>query len=109
MTNTPVPVVSFEPVKYAACALPKGHPDYADYVIRAHYRPLYDQWEIFHAGPQDGHGGKYLGADGSWGNEGHLFDLDAARTLAMDAALTVVVRGLTAADVLAADKSAVVR
>ncbi|MGW3414605.1 hypothetical protein [Streptomyces sp. NPDC000888] len=113
MTNTPVPVpvpvVSFEPVKWAACALPKGHPDYADYVIRVIFRPLHDGWEIFHAGPQGGHGGKYLSADGSWGTEGHLFDLDTARALAMDAALTVAMYGRTAADVIAGDKSAVVR
>ena len=110
MTNTPVPtpvpLVSFEPVKYAACALPKEHPDYANYVVRVHYRPLHDGWEIFHAGA---HGGKYLSVEGIWGTEGHFFDLDAARVLATQAALTVVVHGRTAADVIAADKSAVVR
>jgi hypothetical protein len=109
MTNTPVPV-SFEPVKYAACALPTSHPDYADYVIRVMLRP-HGQWAIFHAGPQGGHGGRYLSADGRWSRDEHLFDLDTARALAMDAALTVAVpvHGRTVADVIAADKSAAVR
>lgn len=117
MTNTPV--VSFEPVKYAACALPVGHPDYADYVIRVILRP-HGQWEIFHAGPRGdgGHGGKYLNADGNWcatdehhwwSRDEHLFDLDTARNLALAAAVTVAVHGRTAADVIAADTSAVVR
>jgi len=109
MTNTPVPVVSFEPVKYVACALPTSHPDYADYVIRVMLRPQ-GQWEVFHAGPQGGHGGRYLSADGSWSRDEHdLFDLDAARALAMDAAVTVAVHGRTVAEVIAADKSAPVR
>ncbi|WP_306324129.1 MULTISPECIES: hypothetical protein [unclassified Streptomyces] len=110
MTN-PAPVVSFEPVKYAACALPVGHPDYADYVIRVIFRPRHGQWAIFHAGPQGGDGGRYLSTDGSWSREEHLFDLDTARALAMDAAVTVAVpaHGRTAADVLAADKWKVVR
>ncbi|MEU2078607.1 hypothetical protein [Streptomyces sp. NPDC013489] len=119
MTN-PVPAVTFEPVKYAACALPRDHSDYADYVIRVVLRP-HDQWEVFHAGPQGkgGHGGKYLNADGRWcspdehhwwSRDVHLFDdLDTARALAMDAALTITVHGRTAADVIAADKAAVVR
>lgn len=116
MTNTPV--VSFEPVKYAACALPKGHPDYAAYVIRVVLRP-HGQWEVFHAGPpgEGGHGGKYLSADGRWcsrdehlwwSRDEHHFDLDTARALAMAAALTVTVYGRTAADVVAADKVTVV-
>ncbi|MEU9189433.1 hypothetical protein AB0D14_33810 [Streptomyces sp. NPDC048484] len=105
MTNTPV--VSFEPVKYAACALPTSHPDYADYVIRVVLRP-HGQWAVFHAGPKGGHGGQYLSADG-WSRDEHLFDFDAARALAMDAVVTVAVHGRTAADVIAADKSAVVR
>ncbi|WP_327667938.1 MULTISPECIES: hypothetical protein [unclassified Streptomyces] len=108
MTNTPN--VTFEPVKYAVSALPVDHPDYAAYVIRVVLRP-HDQWAVFHAGPKGGHGGRYLGADGSWSLDEHHFDLDTARALAMDAALTVAVpvHGRTAADVLAADKSAVVR
>ncbi|WP_306324140.1 MULTISPECIES: hypothetical protein [unclassified Streptomyces] len=120
MTNTLVPVVSFEPVKYVACALPTRHPDYADYVIRVVFRPRHGQWEVFHAGPrgEGGHGGKYLNAGGKWcspdehhwwSRDDHHFDLDTARALAMDAALTVTVHDRTAADVLAADKSAVVR
>lgn len=107
MTNTSVPV-SFEPVKYAASALPTSHPDYADYVIRVMVRPQ-GQWAIFHAGPQGGHGGKYLTADGTWSREENLFDLEEARALATDAAVTVVVHGRTAAEVIAADKSAVIR
>ncbi|MCX4231715.1 hypothetical protein [Streptomyces ortus] len=107
MTN--VPVVSFEPVKYAACALPTSHPDYADFVIRVIFRPWHGQWEVFHAGPRGGHGGQYLSADGTWSREGHHFDLDTARGLAVDAALTVAVHGRTVADVIAADKQAVVR
>ncbi len=101
-----VPVVSFEPLKFGACALPMGHPDYSDYVVRVMVRPQ-GQWAIFHAGPQGGHGGKYLSPDG-WSLDEHLFDLDTARAAAMDAALTVTVHGRTAAEVIAAYKQAVV-
>lgn len=51
----------------------------------------------------------YLDAAGRWCREGQLFDLDTARALAMDAALTLTVHGRTVGDVIAADKSAVVR
>ncbi|MET9562523.1 hypothetical protein [Streptomyces tauricus] len=104
MTDTPV---NFEPLKFGACTLPMGHPDYADYVIRVSLRP-HGQWAIFPAGPQGGHGGMHLGADG-WSRDEHLFDLDTARILATDAAVTVAVHGRTAAQVIAEDKSAVVR
>lgn len=107
MTNAPV--VSFEPLKFGACALPAGHPDYADYLIRVAFRPQHRQWVIFHAGPRGGHGGMYLGTEG-WSPDEHLFDdLDTARSLTMDAALTLTVHGRTVGDVIAADRSAVVR
>ncbi|MEU5483495.1 hypothetical protein [Streptomyces mirabilis] len=108
MTDTPVPVVSFEPVKYAASALPREHPVYAAYVIRVISRPG-GQWVVYHAGPQGGHGGAYLSADGRWSRDEHLVDLDTARVLATDAAVTVTVHGRTAADVIAEGKWAVVR
>ncbi|WP_413755096.1 hypothetical protein [Streptomyces sp. MMBL 11-3] len=107
MTNTPVPV-GFEPVKYAVSALSIWHLDYAAYVIRVVVRPL-GRWVIFHAGPQGGHGGRYLSANGTWSRDEYLFGLEEARALAMDAALTVSVHGRTVAEVVAADTSAVVR
>ncbi|MGN9821913.1 hypothetical protein ACTMUQ_42375 [Streptomyces sp. SD11] len=107
MANTPE--VSFEPIKYAVTVLPAGHPDYGDYLIRVAVRPT-GQWVIFHAGPQGGHGGQYLSPTGSWSRDEHLFDdLDTARALACAAAVTLTVYGRTTADVIAADKAAVVR
>ncbi|MFI1245025.1 hypothetical protein [Enterococcus casseliflavus] len=103
MTNP----VSIEPVKFAVSALPTGHPSYADYVIRIVLRPT--GWAIFHAGPHGGHGGKYLSSNGRWSRDEHVFDLDTARALAVDAAVTLSVYGQTVADVIAADKAAVVR